>query len=236
MYEGLACQIQPGETDSARYPSDTGSFSGEASIDTIPGLGSQEQFDQEVMIYYHGIDDSSLASQFLNLDDEAWPCTDQMMTAELDSPVSPFSSLSSVSTGDTLGWELEPNSLHLFDMKKFETVTDFDGGKNTTPWPWGDYNYRPPTPLGYLDPGEYAMEYQFAEIEKALREELMEAMAQEAILDGRKAMKRREVRERREERERRERRKRRRVEREDDRPITFAFNNQVVRGRTIYNP
>lgn len=179
------------------------------------------------MIYYHGIDDSSLASQFLNLDDEAWPCADQMTTSKPDSLASPSSSLSSVSTGDTLEWDLEPTSLHLVDMAKFETVADFDGGEKMSPWPWGDYKYRPPSPKTYLDPEAYFVENQLTAIENMLREQLTEAMAQEAILDGMKAMKRRE---------KEERRKRRKLEREDNRPITLAFDNQMVRGRTIYNP
>ena len=231
--EGFTQQTQSGETSSAEDFSDTESSSEEGSVDTAPVLGSQEQFDQEVMIYYGGIDDSSLASQFLNLDDEAWPCTDQTMTTESDSLVSSSSSLSSVSAGDTLEWELEPSSLHLFDMAKFETVADFDGGEKISPWPWGDYKYRPPSPQTYLDPEAYFVEDQLNAIKNMLREELTEAMAQEAILDGKKAMKRREREERREEKERRKKRK---LEREDNRPITLAFDNQMVRGRTIYNP
>jgi len=226
-------QTQSEETSSAEDFSDTESSSDEGSVDITPVLGSQEQFDEEVMIYYGGIDESSLASQFLNLDDEAWPCTDQMVTTEPDSLVSSSSSLPSVSTGDTLGWELEPSSLHLIDMAKFETVADFDGGEKTSPWPWGDYKYRPPSPQTYLDPEAYFVEDQLTAIKNMLREELTEVMAQEAILDGKKAMKRREREERREERERRKRRK---FEREDNRPITLAFDNEMVRGRTIYNP
>ena len=227
--------LRPTQSGSTEYYSYAGS-STETSVDIIPAPGSQEQFDQDVMIYYHGIDDASLASQFLNLDDdEVWPCTDQTVTTKLDSPVSPSSSLSSTSTGDTLEWELEPSSLHLYDMKKFETVIDFDGTVKTTPWPWGDFKYRPPSPPRYLEPEECAMEYQFLEIEKMLREQLTEAMAQEAIRDGRRAMRRRKRIERRERRAEKEMRRRKKLEREDDRPIIFAFNNQAIRGRTIYN-
>ena len=228
--DGFTHQTQPEGSGSANHLSDTGFYPSEPSIDTIPG--SQEQFDQEVMIYYNGIDDSSLASQFLNLDDEAWPCTDQIVTPELDSLASPSSSLSSVSTGDTLEWELEQNSLHLVDMQKFETFVDFDGNMKTTPWPWGDYKYQPPTLPSYFDPQECAIEYQLLEIEKMLREQLTETMAEEAILEGKRAMDRKEKRER---RERSERRWKMRAEK-DNRPTTLAFDNEVVRGRTIYNP
>lgn len=218
------------ETYSTEHRSNTGSSADDAFVDTTPGLASQEQFDQDVMIYYQGIDDSSLAAQFLNLDDEAWPCTDQIATVEPDPLATPSSSLSSVSTEDVPEWELEPSSLQLLDMKKFETVTDFDGEEKSTPWPWGDYVYRPRTPVSYPDPVECVMEYQFAQIEKTLREELMEAMAQEAIRDGMKATKRKEREARRLAKERR------RIGRESCHPTLVAFNNQVIRGRTIYNP
>lgn len=209
---------QPGETNPTQYHSST-------------MLESQERFDQEVMVYYHAID-SSLASQFLNLDDETWPCTDQTVTPELGSLTAPSSSLQSVSTEDTPEWDVEPSSFHLFDMKRFETATDLDGGKKTTPWPWGDYKYRPPTPPRYLDPEAYVAEFELAEIEKSLQEKLTETMAQEAILDGvRRTATKRKV-----EGERREKRKKMRVGRGDGQPPTVAFNNQVVRGRTIYNP
>ena len=177
------------------------------------------------MIYYQAIDDSSLAAQFLNLDDETTPCTNQITTPELDSPSTPSSSLSSATTGGSLDWELESTSLQFLDMKKFETVTDFDGGEKITPWPWGDYKYRPPTPLEYLDPIEYAMEYQLAEIEKALRDELMEIMTQQAIHEGKKATAGRQ-----------RRGGKGPAARESGEPTTLAFNGQVVRGRTIYNP
>ena len=117
-------------------------------------------------------------------------------------------------------------------MKKFETFVDFDGKMKTTPWPWGDYKYRPPTLPTYLNPQECAIECQLLEIEKALREQLTEIMAEEAILEGKRAMERKERRER---IEKRERRRKRRAEK-DDRPTTLAFDNELVRGRTIYNP
>jgi len=109
-----------------------------------------------------------------------------------------------------------------------------DGEKKTTPWPWGNYQYRPPTPPTYFDPEGYVMEFQLAEVDRALREELTEVMAQEAILDGNQG--RSETTKRRETEDRKEGKKKRRIEKEYYRPTTVAFNNQVVRGRTIYNP
>ena len=189
------------------------------------GLGSQEKFDEEVMIYYHS-NESSLISEFLNLNDETRPCADWMVTDGIDSLATFSSSLpGTVTDGETREWELKPTSIHHFDMKKFEIVTDF-AGEEATPWPWGDYKYRPPTPQRYPDPEEYIMECQLAETMEEFRDDFMEAMAQEAIFDGEM-----EVR-----RQRRERREGGRVEREDDRPITIAFNGHVIRGRTIYNP
>ena len=177
------------------------------------------------MIYYQAIDDSSLAAEFLNLDDETTPCTDQITTPELDPPSAPSSSPSSTATRDSLDWELESTSLQFLDMKKFETVTDLDSGEKTTPWPWGDYKYRPPTPLGYMDPIEYAMEYQLAEIERTLRDELMEIMTQQAIHEGRKATTQGQGGG-----------GKGFAARDSDEPTTLAFNRQTVRGRTIYNP
>jgi len=218
---GDAQHAQPNDAGSTGYRVDTGSHTDEAPVDTTPGLGSQERFDEEVMIYYQTLD-SSLASQFLNLDDEPLTCTDQMMTTDIDYSMTPSSSLLGINTGATMEWELEPTSLDLLDTAKFETATDFADGEKTTPWPWGDYRYRPSTPPSYLDPMDYVAEFQLAEMEEELRDELMEAMVEDAILDGKI--------------QQREREEMRRVEREGDHTATVAFNNQVVRGRTIYNP
>ena len=180
------------------------------------------------MVYYHSIE-ASLVSQFLNLDDDsAWD--DQTATIDdTQSPTTPSSTPAGTVTGDTSGWDLEPTSFHLLDMRKFETVTDFDGEEKAVPWPWGDYKYQPATPQTYLDPEEYLAECQLKEIEGMMREELMEAMAQEAIAAGKETKRK----------QRKEGRKGpvKRVKREDDQPVTstVAFNNQVVRGRTIYN-
>ena len=198
------------------YHYNTGPSTDETHIGAIPG--SQEKFDEDVMVYYRAIE-SSLASQFLNLDDQAPTWGDQIVATGTQHPAMPSSSL----VGGAPEQGVEPTSLHLFDMKRFETVTDFDGGEKTVPWPWGGCEYRPPTPLGYLDPEGYVVEHQIAEIEGALRDKLMGVMTQEAILSGEKAR-------------RRERREGKMVERKGDKPATVAFNNQAVRGRTIYNP
>lgn len=219
--DGHARHVQSGDVGSTEQDPDTVSFTSETPFETIPGLSSQENFDEEVMIYYHELD-SSLASQFLNLDDEASARTDQMVTPDIDTPMTSSSSLSGTTTGDTTEWEFEPTSLHFLDTKKFETVIDLAGGEKTVPWPWGDYKYRPPTPLSYLEPKDYIMEFQLAEMEEVLRDELMESMVQEAILDG--------------ERQRRDVKGKGRDEGEGEKPTTVAFNNQMVRGRTIYNP
>jgi len=174
------------------------------------------------MIYYHVIE-PSLASQFLNLDDQPSACVDQMVAAGAQSLPTSSSSLSGIATGSVLEGDAEPSSFHLLDMKKLETVTDFDGGDKTVPWPWGDYEYRPTTPPGYVDPEEYAAKYHLSEIEKALREELSEIMVKEAILIGEHEVKQRQQR------------GGRRAEKGKYQPGTVAFNNQVVRGRTIYN-
>ena len=210
--------------------SDTGSSTDQAPVDTTPVQGSQERFDQDVMIYYQGVDDSSLVSQFLNLDDETcvtWPDFNQTTTLSLNSPMIPSTSFTSIPEGDASGWELEPTSLHMIDMKKFETVPDFGDGEKASPWPWGNYTYRPPTPPRYLEPDECIMELEFAAMERMLREELTETMAEEAIRGGREAAKQREPREKKEEGC---------IETERERPSIVAFNHRVVRGRTIYNP
>ena len=202
---------QSRETYLAKHHPDAGSSIRETPVNTAPGQGSQEQFDQ-------GMDDASLISQFMNLD--SWPSTDQTMTPELDSPGTPSGSSRSVPPAHALEWDLDPSSLHLVDMKKFETFNDSDGEEKVSPWPWGNYTYRPRTPQKYLDPKECMMELEFAAIMSMLREELTEAMAEEAIRDGEKAAKLRELKER---------------ETGHWAPLV-VFNDQVIRGRTIYNP
>jgi len=174
------------------------------------------------MIYYHVVE-PSLASQFSNLDDQPSACVDQMVAAGATPVPTSSSNLSGTATGNVLEWEAEPASFHLLDMKTLETVTDFDGGDKTVPWPWGDYEYRPSTPPGYVDPEEYAAEYHLSEIEKVLRDELTEIMIQEAILAGEQEVKQREKREG------------KKAEKGKYQPGTVAFNNQVIRGRTIYS-
>ena len=82
---------------------DTGSSTDQAPVDTTPAQGSQERFDQDVMIYYQGVDDSSLVSQFLNLDD--WPEFDQTTTPDLDSSTMPSTSFTSTPELDASGWD-----------------------------------------------------------------------------------------------------------------------------------
>ena len=218
--DGQAKLIQPGDIGSTENHCNAGP----STCDPVPELGSQERFDEEVMIYYHAVE-PSLVSQFLDLDDEETSVSlDQMVATDIQSPTTSSTSLTDIVMEDIPEWDIEPTSL-LFDMKKFETVTDFDGGEKITPWPWGDYKYRPPTPLEYLDPIEYAMEYQLAEIEKALRDELMDIMTQQAIHEGKKATAGRQ-----------RRGGKGPAARESNEPTTLAFNGQVVRGRTIYNP
>ena len=164
------------------------------------------------------MDDAFLISQLMNLD--SWPSTDQMTTPELDSPGTPSRSSPSIPPARALEWDLDPSSLHLVDMKKFETFTDSDGEEKVSPWPWGNHTYRPPTPQKHLEPEECIMELEFAAIMSMLREELTEAMAEEAIQDGEKAAKLRELKER----------------ETGHRAPLVVFNDQVIRGRTIYNP
>lgn len=182
------------------------------------------------MIYYQVANDPSLVSQFLDLGDEnwaTWPNSGQTTTSEFDPSTILFSSSSSVPEGGALGWELEPSSLHLVDMKKFETIPDLGDGETASPWPWGNYTYRPPTPPRFLEPEECIMELELAAMERMLREELTEAMAEEAIRGGEKAAKRREFGEGTGEWG---------GEVKSNQPSIIAFNNRVVHGRTIYNP
>jgi hypothetical protein len=192
----------------------------DARIDAIPGPGNQERFDEEVMIYYKAID-SSLASQFLNLDDQASDCTDQTMTTDTQSPVAPFCTPTCIAMGGALGWRTKPAFRFTTSV---ETVIDLDGGEKTVPWPWGDHTYRPPTPPMCLGPEECAIEYRLMEIEEELREELMEAMAQDAIVAGKRTAIQSQMGEK------------WRAASERGQPAIVAFDNQVVRGRTIYNP
>ena len=210
--------IQPGDIGSTENHCNAGP----STCDPVPELGSQERFDEEVMIYYHAVE-PSLASQFLNLDDEETSASpDQMVTTDIQSPTTSSTSLTDIVMEDVPEWDIEPTSL-LFDMKKFETVTDLDGGEKTIPWPWVDFKYETPAPLGYLDPEEYAKECQFAEIEEVMREELMEVMVQETILAGKNVTTPKQRKEGKGEKK------------EKGRPSTVAFNNQAVRGRTIYS-
>lgn len=164
------------------------------------------------MIYYNVIE-PSLASQFLN-DDPLWGHADQAATT--------------TATGGTPEWDLEPTSLHLLDMERFETVTDFDGDKKANPWPWSDYTYQPCTNSGRLDLDDFVAEWQIKQIEKALWEEMSEIMAQDAILAGEVAEMARK--------QRGGKTGGKSAPRWGSRPGTIAFNNHVVRGRTIYNP
>ena len=175
------------------------------------------------MIYYRAID-ASLASQFLNLDDHPSECADQTMTTDIRPPVRPSCTIAGIATGENLERGTEPTSLCHLDMKKFETVRNFDGSEKTVPWPWGDHIYRPPTPPMCLDPQECAVEYRLMEIEEELREELMEAMAQDAIVAGKRTVMQSQTGEK------------WRAASERGQPAVVAFDNQVVRGRTIYNP
>ena len=58
---------------------------------------------------------------------DSWPSTDQTTTPGLDSSGMPSGSSSRVPPAHSLEWDLDPSSLHLVDMKKFETITDSDG-------------------------------------------------------------------------------------------------------------
>lgn len=229
--EGLIPQTQPEVTKLAEHNPDSGSPTDQTPVDTLPAEGSQERFDEEVMIYYQTAVDPSLGSQFLDFGNETWSTwrsSDQTTTPELDSLMVPSSSSSSVSEGGALGWELEPSSLHQIDMKKFETVPDFGGGETVSPWPWGNYTYRPPTPPRFLEPDECLVEAKFAAMNKKFEERLTEVMAEEAIQGGKKAAKWRELIE--------EETGGWRVEVGSSRPPIIAFNNRAIRGRTIYNP
>jgi len=177
------------------------------------------------MIYYQ-VMEPSLVSQLSSLDDQPSACVDQVVAAGAQPLLTTSSSFSGLATEGVLEREVEPASFHLLDMKRFETVTDFDGGNKTSPWPWGDYEYRPSTPPGFVDPEEYAAEYYLSEIEKVLRDELTEIMVQEAILAGEQEMKQKELKGKREGKD---------AERGKYQPGIVVFNNQVVRGRTIYN-
>ena len=168
------------------------------------------------------MDDASLISQFMNLD--SWPSTDQTTTPDLDSPRTPSSSSSRVPPAQVIEWDLDPSSLHLVDMKKFETVIGSNGEEKVSPWPWGNYTYRPRTPPKFPEPEEQLVELEFEATMKMLTEGLTEAMAEEAIREGERAVKLREWEEK------------WGAGRGTDRPPLVAFNNQVVRGRTIYNP
>lgn len=197
---------------------------------------SQQLFDDEVMIYYRAIE-SSLDSQFTDPQarGEDWPFDNRITADYIDSPASSSTTLlTPPMEEDSMPWGCDPvfSSLPHLDMAKFEVVSDFDGGEKVAPWPWNDYRYQPHTPETYLDPVDYLMEAEMKEIEEAMQEEIMEIMAQEAIDDGKREIRRRKKQERRERKKRRERK----TNREPDEPGTIAFNNQVVRGRTIYNP
>jgi len=221
--DGHLQPIQLGDADSAEHCHDTGSFADEAHVDAVPGPGSQEKFDDDIMIYYHVVE-PSLASQFLNLDDKPSACVDQMVAVGADPLLTSSGDLTGIAMGDVLEFEAEPSSLQLLDMKRFETVTDFDGSDKMVSWPWGDYQYRPSTPPGHIDYEEYVAEYELAEIEEFLREELSEIMVEHAIRLREQGMALRK-----------EKREGKRVERGERQTGTIAFDNRVVHGRTIYN-
>jgi hypothetical protein len=231
-------QAEPSVPTYTNYHFNAGSPVNEVPDYLAPEEGSQQQFDEEVMIYYRCAIETS--SQFTDPQTrgEDWPCANWI--AE-DYTYSPASSSTTLLTPppeeDSTPWGCDPEfySLPHLDMTKFEVVSDFDGGKKVAPWPWNDYQYRPPTPETYLDPEDYLMEAEMKEIEEVMREEIMEMMAQEAIDDGKRETRRQKKRERKERKERKKRR--RRTDHEADQPAgTVAFDNQVVHGRTIYNP
>ena len=169
----------------------------------------------------------SFASKYLNLDYEISAISNQAVGAETGFPST--SSDSSASTTSTIGdeemrWEVEPTSLSLLDATKFGNEMDVNGDDTRNLWPWGDYTYRPPTPQRYLDPEEYAREYQLMKIEEKLRDRLMERFAEDAIQAGKKAKVEK----------RRETGKGKEVDTEP--PTHIIAFSQVIRGRTIYNP
>ena len=223
--DGRREPTQPSDTGSTKPHCDTGSISDETPVDAIPEPGSQEKFDEDVMIYYNAIE-PSLASQFLNLDDQVSASVDQMAASGSQPTAALSSSLADTATGTSPEWEAEPTSFRLLDMHKFETLTDFDGGYKTVQWPWGDYRYQPSRLPGDLDPEECAEQYYRSQIEKMLREEITEIMAQEAIRAGEQEMKRKQQGGKKEEK---------RAERGGTRPDTVAVNDRVVHGRTIYS-
>lgn len=177
------------------------------------------------MIYYQ-----AMVDQFLK-DHETPENIDQMMVDDdIQLPTTSSSTLADGTAGDGMEWDLDPTSFHLLDMNKFETVTDFDGCMKKVPWPWGDQEYRHTAPETYLDPEDYVMEYQCAEMGEVLREEAMEASVQQAILAG-------EEMKRMERKGKKSPRKKAKRETEGEKvrqSSTIAFNNQVVRGRNIY--
>ena len=172
----------------------------------------------------------AFASEYLNLDYETSSFANH--TVEIEPRGSPFASRDP-STGppSTAGdvemqWGIPPTSLALLDPTKFELELDANGVETRNPWPWGDFTYRPPSPLTYPEPEEYLQECQMALVEEELRAQLAERLVEEAIRDG-------------EEEERRcqeEKRKSEEVERMTFSPAIAAFSSREIRGRTIYNP
>ena len=205
------------------------------------GLDSPSEFDY-VSPAFHGsfatgwpldpdqlIDDEGMdfASKYLNLDHDTSPLADHTVEAGASFP--PAFSDSSASFAGTPGdvgmqWGFEPNSLSLLDATKFEIEVGADGVEMRSPWPWGNYTYRPFGRPRYIDPEEYIQKYELMKAEEKLRARLTELFAEEAVRAGKKPKVER----------RRERKESEAIEKETPMPI-IAFS-QVVRGRTIYNP
>lgn len=116
------------------------------------------------------------------------------------------------------------------------SVTSDESGFNVptaNDWPWGNTMYQPKPTVEYKEPADLASDYQLDDLLVVMREQLTEVIAEEAINAGRKAIKRQK-------REAKEAQKRAQMGveavKEDESPFTMAFDNEIVRGRTIYNP
>ena len=169
----------------------------------------------------------SFTSEYSNLDFEDLTFVNHTVEAESNSsPISTDSSSSPASMVDDveISWKIELTSLSLLDATKFEIGIDANGVETRSPWPWGDYTYRPPSPPRYLDFEQYAQECWLTKIKEKLRARVSERFAEKAICSDEEA-----------ETERRgEKEKGKEVERDSSTDIV-AFS-QVIRGRTIYNP
>ena len=180
------------------------------------------------MIYYNSLE-SSLLSQFAgsSTDDNDRTSTYSMAPDFLGFSPSPESTNLTIPTEDEHSWLSGPNAPTIGTWPNFAAVKDVGN------WPWGGFTYQPEPIVEYKEPEDMVLDYELEGIQELMREELTEIIANEAIRAGRKEMER----QKKEARKARRRARKTRVTRDvDDRPSTTAFDNQAVRGRTIYNP